>query len=172
MLLRLILLLTILPALELFILLEVHRAVAERWGSGAGLLATLGSILLTGLAGASLARRQGTATIQALRDATSRGASPADPLVDGALILVGATLLLAPGFLTDLIGFTLLVPWTRRPYRRAALRWMARKVERGEAAFRLRVGPAGGPGVGPDGNPLIDVTPADHDRARTDLPSL
>lgn len=160
---RLILLLMIVPALELWVLLEVHRAIASRWGSGTGLLATLGSILLSGVAGASLARRQGLATIRALRDATSRGASPAVPLVDGALILAGAMLLLVPGLLTDLAGLSMLVPWSRRRYRRAVLRWFERKVGRGEAAFRVYGGGPVGPfGVGPDGGPLIDVTPADE----------
>lgn len=167
MLLRLILLLTIVPVVELIVLLEVHGAIADQWGTGAGLLATLGSTLLTGVVGASLARRQGLATIRALRDASSRGVSPAEPLVDGAMILVGATLLLTPGLLSDAVGLILLIPWARRPCRRAVLRSLERRFARGEAALRARIDPEGPFGSGP----VIDVTPADDPNAPESRPS-
>src|SRR5262249_218608 len=114
--LRLFLLLTLVPVVELTILLEVYRGIANTWatGTGPGVLFRFSSIILSGLIGASLVRRQGLAVLRTIRATMARGEFPAHSLVDGALVLVGGTLLLTPGFLTDVAGFTLLVPWTRR----------------------------------------------------------
>lgn len=161
---RLVLLLTIVPAIELAILLEVHRAVSNEWGAGLGLFATIGSLLLSGVLGASLMRWQGLGVIRAINDAMARGAFPGTHLVDGAMILIGGTLLLAPGYLTDAVGFSLLIPWTRQLYRRAFLRWLRRKLERGEFLIRSPSHPFGfGDSFPPGGGPVIDVTPKDEE---------
>jgi UPF0716 protein FxsA len=159
----LIALLTVVPAVELMLLLEVHRAVANTWGTGVGLLVTVGSLVVSGVLGASLARRQGLGAIRDIGAALDRGESPGTPIIDGALIVFGGALLLAPGYLTDLVGFSLLVPWTRRLVRRAVVRWLRRKIERGEVLFRSprrRSGPDG-PSPGNEGL-VIDVTPEDE----------
>ncbi len=167
MLLRLFLLLTLLPVAELMVMLAVHRAIAERWGNGTGLLITLGTIVLTGLAGAFLARRQGLRALRALQETLARGESPGPALIDAAFVVAGGALLLTPGYLTDLLGLSLLIPWTRRLYRLALLRWFRAKLARGEAAFLAETSPP--PGVdfreSPD-DVVIDVTP--HDDARPD----
>ena len=72
---RLILLLTIVPAVELALLLETHRAAANAWGTGVGLLVTIGSLLLSGVLGAVLARRQGLGAVRAIGDRGSSAAS-------------------------------------------------------------------------------------------------
>lgn len=51
---------------------------------------------------------------------------PADPLIDGVLILIGGIMLLTPGVITDLVGLTLLIPFTRFLYRR----WLKNKFEK------------------------------------------
>lgn len=132
MLLRLILLLTTVPIVELILLLQVHHAVAARWGFGTGLLVTVGSIAVTGVVGAALARHQGLAVLREIGGSTGRGELPGRALADGALILIGAALLLTPGFLTDAFGLSLLLPPTRALYRRALLAWLRRKIDRGE----------------------------------------
>lgn len=132
MLLRLILLLTLVPILELIVLLQVHHAISAAWGPGIGLLVTIGTIALTGIAGAALARRQGLGTLLRLQQSLARGEFPAAPIVDGVLILVGAALLLTPGFLTDILGFILLIPATRTVLRARFRDWIERKIRRGE----------------------------------------
>ena len=128
----LILLLTVVPIVELVILLQVHHAIASQWGGGIGLLVTLGTIAVTGIAGAILARHQGMGVLRELRQRMRQGELPGQALVDGVLILIGASLLLTPGFLTDLVGFSLLVPVIRARYRRMLLRWLRRKIQRGD----------------------------------------
>jgi UPF0716 protein FxsA len=128
----LILLLTVVPALELVLLLQVHHAIASAWGDGTALLVTIGSIAATGMAGALLARHQGLAVLRELQQRTVQGELPGQPLMDGVLILIGAALLLTPGFLTDLFGLSLLVPVSRRAYRKLLSRWMRRKIQHGD----------------------------------------
>ena len=132
MLLYLILLLTVVPVLELVIILQVHHAIASAWGSGTALLVTIGTIALTGIAGATLARHQGMSVLRELQERMGQGELPGQALLDGVLILVGAALLLTPGFLTDIVGFSLLVPVTRSAYRKLLRRWVHRKMQRGD----------------------------------------
>jgi len=132
MLLYLILLLTIVPVLELVIILQVHHACASAWGGGAALLVTIGSIAATGVGGAALARHQGMSVLRDLQKQMGQGALPGQPLMDGVLILIGAALLLTPGFLTDLLGFSLLIPLTRAAHRKWLGRWLKRKMQRGD----------------------------------------
>jgi UPF0716 protein FxsA len=157
------LLLTLVPVVELTILLEVHRGIANTWGTGAGLLVTFGSIILSGVIGATLIRRQGLAVLRTIRATMARGEFPAHSLVEAALVLGGGTLLLTPGFLTDVVGFTLLIPWTRRLWRCIVLYWLRLKLERGTAVIRMQGvrWAAGSPGP-PEQRVVIDVTPRDE----------
>ncbi len=132
MLLYLILLLTVVPFLELVIILQVHHAIASSWGSGMALLLTIGTIAVTGIAGATLARHQGMSVLRELQERMGQGELPGQALIDGVLILIGAALLLTPGFLTDVLGFSLLVPVTRSAYRKLLRRWVRRKMQRGD----------------------------------------
>jgi len=132
MLLYLILLLTAVPVLELVILLQFHPPIPSSWGSGMGWLLTLGTIAVTGIAGATLARHQGMRVLREMRERMGQGELPGQALMDGVLILIGAALLLTPGFLTDVLGFSLLIPATRSAYRKLLLRWVRRKMQRGE----------------------------------------
>ncbi len=101
----LLLLFTIIPILELAVLLYVGRAI--------GIWPTITAVLLTGVAGAALAKHQGFYVLQEIKRDTSRGILPADRLMDGALVLAGGLMLLTPGFITDFAGFLFLIPFTR-----------------------------------------------------------
>jgi UPF0716 protein FxsA len=162
---RVFLLLTIVPVVELTIILEVHRSIANTWGTGAGLLVTFGSIFLSGLIGATLIHHQGLAALRTIRDTMARGVFPADPLIDGTMVLVGGALLLTPGFLTDIVGLTMLIPWTRRLWRRAVWLWLRKEVDRRTASLRKQsarwVAEGSAP---PEENSVIDVTPKEPKR--------
>ena len=132
MLLYLILLLTAVPVLELVIILQVHHAIASSWGAGMALLVTIGTIAATGIAGATLARHQGMSVLRELQERMGQGELPGQALMDGVLILIGAALLLTPGFLTDVFGFSLLLPVTRSVHRKLLGRWVRRKMQRGD----------------------------------------
>lgn len=86
-------------------------------GTRIGLGPTLAIVVLTAVAGSWLVARQGAATWLEFQAQLARGELPAAQLAHGAMILVAGALLLTPGFLTDLIGFALLVPAVRETIR-------------------------------------------------------
>ena len=97
--------------LLLFLLLAVAECVALYWlATHIGLLATLGLLLVAGIAGSALARRQRILAADRMQRELGQGVMPADALFDGVLILVAAVLLIVPGILTDVAAIALLVP--------------------------------------------------------------
>ncbi len=90
-------------------------------GGRIGVLYTVGLVLLTALIGSTMLMQQGTATMARAREVMAAGGIPAREITDGILLLVSGLLLLTPGFLTDVIGFTLLFPPTRALVRTAIL---------------------------------------------------
>ena len=115
------------PILELVLLL--------RLGDALGFLPTLLLILLTGVAGAALARSQGLSVLNSMRRELGAGQLPVARVVDGALILAAGLLLLTPGVLTDVVGLLLLVPPLRALARRGLAARMRKLVESGRAQF-------------------------------------
>ena len=105
----------IVPTLEIWVLIEVGQVIGAWW--------TVGLLLADALLGAWLVRREGRRTWQALRDAAGTGRLPDRELSDAGLVLVGGTLLVTPGFLTDIVGFFLVLPFTR-PIARRLLAWV------------------------------------------------
>jgi UPF0716 protein FxsA len=97
------------PALELYLLIQIGTVIGA-WN-------TFLLILATGLLGSWLAKSQGLATWQAMNQRFGQGQIPGKELMDGASILVCAALLLTPGILTDAIGLAGLIPFTRTLFR-------------------------------------------------------
>lgn len=117
------------PLVELYILIKVGEVI----GAGVTVLAVIGTAVL----GAWLIRAQGLSTQTRLRQRLAMGEMPAMEVLEGAALLVAGVTLLTPGFVTDALGFLLLIP----PLRRALIRAAARR------AVVVRGG--GGPGGGP-----------------------
>ncbi|WP_316570942.1 FxsA family protein [Neobacillus sp. YIM B06451] len=114
------LLVILVPAAEIGILLWSGKTI--------GVLPTVFFILLTGVLGTYLAKSQGLKVIRQAQQQMAYGQMPGEAILDGISVLVGGTLLLAPGFVTDLAGLFLLIPTTRKFFKRqlaASLRkWM------------------------------------------------
>lgn len=127
---RLLILFTCIPLLEIYVLLEAGRQI--------GLSATILLILLTGIAGAWLARTQGIEILRRIQLEMAAGRMPAVALLDGAMVLIGGVLLLTPGFCTDLVGFTFLAPFSRPFWRDLLSRWMQKNVEQGRIHIHRR----------------------------------
>ncbi|WP_240374627.1 FxsA family protein [Bacillus piscicola] len=101
----LVLLLIIVPALEI--------AVLVLSGNVLGIWPTLLLIILTGVLGAWLARKEGIQVIRTAQLKMQNGEVPSGLILDGICILAGGIVLLTPGFITDTLGFLLLIPYTR-----------------------------------------------------------
>ena len=102
------------PLLEIWVVIEVGRAI--------GVVPTLALLLLDALLGTILMRSQGRAVWRSARQTLSEGRAPGREILDGAFVIAGGALLIAPGFITDILGALLLLPVTRPPIRRRLLR--------------------------------------------------
>ncbi len=112
------------------VLYVVAELAAVIWvGSAIGVLATLGLLILGSVLGGALLRHEGRRTMQALRASQGTRTSPATELADGALLGVGAFLLLIPGFVSDLLGMLLILPPTRALLRPVVKASAARRVQ-------------------------------------------
>ncbi len=122
------LLFLVVPLVELYLIIQVGELI--------GALKTIAVLILMGIVGGWLMKREGVGVLRRVRTQLQRGQVPARELVDGFLILFGGALMLAPGFLTDLLGLSLLVPPLRAMVRATlARRLQQRVVRRGGLGF-------------------------------------
>ena len=117
MLLKLFLAFTIIPIIEIYLLIEI--------GSMFGALTAVTLVILTGFFGAFLARMQGLQTLYRIQESLREGRMPSGELLDALLIVIAGLVLLTPGFLTDSAGFLLLIPATRNSIKY----WLRRQIE-------------------------------------------
>ena len=117
MLLKLFLAFTIIPIIEIYLLIEI--------GSMFGALTAVTLVILTGFLGAFLARMQGLQTLFRIQESLREGRMPSGELLDALLIVIAGLVLLTPGFLTDSAGFLLLIPATRNSIKY----WLRRQIE-------------------------------------------
>ena len=115
--LKLLLAFTIIPIIEIYLLIEI--------GSIFGALTAITLVILTGFLGAFMARMQGLQTFFRIQESLREGRMPSGELLDALLIVIAGLVLLTPGFLTDLVGFLLLIPTTRNSIRY----WLQRQIK-------------------------------------------
>ncbi len=118
---RLLLIFIGVPIIEFYLFWTVGQEI--------GLPATFATIVLTGILGAWLTKKQGLRTLERYRKAASEGRIPHVEVMDGLMILVAGAVLLTPGFLTDAMGFALLLPPVRAVVRAKLGRYLSDKVK-------------------------------------------
>ncbi|MGB3368257.1 MAG: FxsA family protein [Acidaminobacteraceae bacterium] len=116
---KLIIAFTLIPFMELYLLM----AIAEK----TSFLTTVSIVLFTGVLGAYFARREGRTVITQIKESLSRGSMPANELMHGLCILIGSVLLITPGIMTDVLGFSLLLSISRNGYVELIKAYMSKK---------------------------------------------
>lgn len=139
----------------------VEIALFIQVGGLIGLWPTLGIVILTALLGTWLVRSQGAMAMNDIRRSFNELSDPSEPLAHGALILIAGALLLTPGFFTDAVGFSLLMP----PVRQAVMRHAKRHVK----ARRFEMGGRPGSGHGPARHPAGGRRPDSGTGSRGDV---
>jgi UPF0716 protein FxsA len=124
------LLLILLPLAEIYVLLQAGGI----FGVWSVILAVVGTAVLGGI----LIRWQGFQAIRKAREDIAGGGVPVESAADGVFLVIAAPFLMTPGFITDAMGFLLLVPFIRHYIARQALAWLRGKVEKGEATINFR----------------------------------
>jgi UPF0716 protein FxsA len=122
----------VVPIVEIYVIIQVGQVIGAWW--------TIVLLVADSIFGSWLVRREGRRAWQALTTTLQSGRMPSTELTDGALILVGGTLMISPGFVTDVFGILLILPFTRPLARRLLSRVVARRL------LDVRR-----PGSGPDG---------------------
>jgi len=120
---RLLIVFIFVPLVELFILIKVGRLV----GTGNTILI----VILTGILGAAFAKSQGIGIISKIRNSLNQMKIPENELIQGLMILAGGIMLITPGFLTDLLGFSLIFPFTRKFYTNLLISYLKNKIKSG-----------------------------------------
>jgi UPF0716 protein FxsA len=115
------LLFLLVPIAELYVIIQVGEAIGLGW--------TVVLLIADSVLGALLLRTQGRAVWRRFNDALAQGRVPHREVVDGVLVIFGGALLLTPGFLTDIVGVTFLLPPTRAVIRRFLIRRMGRRAQ-------------------------------------------
>jgi UPF0716 protein FxsA len=133
------------PILEIFVILQVGQAI--------GVLPTIALLIADSLVGAWLMRSQGRIVWRRFVEALEHGRPPAREVLDGALVIVGGALGLAPGFVTDALGLFLIAPPTRAIVRRILVRRLAAR-----GAMRVGVWAGGRAGSSPGPGDYVDGT--------------
>jgi len=117
MLLKLFLAFTLIPVIELYLLIQI--------GSIMGAASTIVLVILTGAAGAWLARMQGVKTMMQVQHRMQAGEMPAEEMIDAVIIFAAGVVLLTPGLLTDIAGLLLPFPATRLIFKQ----WLRQRIE-------------------------------------------
>lgn len=167
----LILLFIVLPLAELWVIIELGGLI--------GIWPTLALLFLDSVLGAVLLKSQGTAAWRRFQTALGEARVPAKEIYDGAAIVFGGALLLTPGFITDIVGFALLIPPTRAALRRLLVA-VARRVGPTRSVFFLYdrrpsgwrgAGPAGPRDPGPPTPPRRPSRDYDFDGSAREIPT-
>lgn len=127
---RLLLLFTVVPLVELALLVWIGRQTS--------VLFTVALVLVTGIVGAVLAKFQGWQTWWRIKLQLASGKVPGSALMDGLMILIAGTLLITPGILTDVVGFALLTPPVRAVLRTRLTAWLTQRVSMRFHSFQVR----------------------------------
>jgi UPF0716 protein FxsA len=136
----------VVPIAELYVIIQVGEAI--------GVWPTLLLLLLDALLGSLLLRHQGRGAWRRFNEALAQRRFPGKEVADGLLIVIGGTLLLTPGFITDIFGLLLLIPPTRA---------IARAVLKRFTVGRFTViGVSGGGPFGPGGPAGPGAPPSRH----------
>jgi UPF0716 protein FxsA len=144
-------LLVVVPLAEIWVLIQVGQAIGAWW--------TILLLVLDSILGGWLIRREGARAWRALSTSLASGRMPSRELADGALIIAGGTLMLSPGFVTDIFGIVLILPVTRPLARRLLTGFFASRLLGAATMSTMSTGPTTGrpsrdarnPGSGPEG---------------------
>ncbi|MCT4508806.1 MAG: FxsA family protein [Tepidibacter sp.] len=130
MLMRLILLFTLVPLVELAILFRLNAYI--------GFFSTIGIVIFTGVLGAYLAKSQGREILFRIRYEMKDGRVPGEQLINGLCVLVGGAMLLTPGILTDITGFSLVIPVTRELMKGFVKKKLENMVDKGKMDIHFK----------------------------------
>lgn len=122
---------TLVPIVELFLLIQVGKVIGA-WD-------TVFIVVATGLVGAYMAKSQGLSILLSTQKQLSQGQLPTDNIIHGILVFIGGVLLITPGFVTDLVGMSFVFPITRKFFLHSVKSFLQKKIQSGGIHFYTNV---------------------------------
>lgn len=116
-----------LPILEIMLIIEVADNIGG-WN-------TFAVVVITAFLGAFFVKREGIATLNSMQQKANQGEMPGSELVEGICLLIAGVLLVTPGFVTDIFGFLLTLPFTRKPIANYLISHLQQRQASGQNAF-------------------------------------
>lgn len=132
------------PIVEIYVIIQVGQVIGAWW--------TIAILIADSIFGSWLLRREGRRSWTALQVALSEGRMPAKELADGILIVVGGTLMISPGFVTDAFGMLLILPFTRPIGRRLLTGFLSRRMVAASGTWAGGTRPGNAQRPGPSGD--------------------
>ncbi|MCF6092949.1 membrane protein FxsA [Microaerobacter geothermalis] len=126
----LLLVLIVIPIMEIWGLVTVGGWIGPFW--------TILLVILTGVLGAYLAKKEGTQALKRAKEQLAYGLPPGEAILDGICIFAGGLVLLTPGFFTDAMGFLLLWPRTRKYAKNWMKEWIRKWLDKGSFTIHYR----------------------------------
>ena len=117
----------IIPLIEIYILIQVGQVIGALW--------TVFFVVATAVLGVHLLKQQGLSTLTRAQNRMQQGEVPANEMLEGIGLLVAGAFLLTPGFFTDALGFSFLVPITREMWRKGLSAWLEKQVRQGSVTI-------------------------------------
>ncbi|WP_235736009.1 FxsA family protein [Nocardioides alcanivorans] len=133
-----VLLFLVIPLMELYVLIQVGQVIGVGW--------TIVALIADSLLGGWLIKREGGRALRAFSTALAEGRMPSREIADGILVLGGGILMLSPGFVLDILGLLLVLPFTRPLARGMMTRFVEARLVSGMPAAGFA--PGGFPGAG------------------------
>jgi len=118
---KLIFLFVLVPIVELYVLLEIGKKI--------GIFSTIAIIIITGITGAYLIKKQGFYILFRVKNQMNEGIIPTDNLFEGLLVIIGGIFLITPGIISDIIGFLLVIPQSRFIVFKFVKQWLIVKLK-------------------------------------------
>lgn len=109
------------PIVELYVLLEIGKKI--------GIFSTIAIIIITGITGAYLIKKQGFYILFRVKNQMNEGIIPTDNLFEGLLVIIGGIFLITPGIISDIIGFLLVIPQSRFIVFKFVKQWLIVKLK-------------------------------------------
>lgn len=123
--------------LFIFIIVPIIEIAIFVWTGGfIGVWGVISLILLTGILGTIIVRYEGMQTMRRVQNTLQKGEVPTDEMLTGLLIIIGSILLITPGFFTDIVGFLIVFPLTRRPFILLLKKIIRNMIDKGTIIYR------------------------------------
>ena len=116
----------------------IELALLIKIGSYIGTQYTILIVILTAVIGAYMVKLEGIGIMYRIQKSMNEGAFPGEELIDGMMILVAGAVLLTPGFFTDILGFLMVIPASRKVIKRIVVRYIKDKTSSGDIEIHLK----------------------------------